>query len=132
MSAPSGTIYYTVNGPDPRLPGGAVDPSAQTAIGPIPLVNQVVIRARAFDGVQWSALTEETFIPELRLTLFRPGATLRLEWNPIQNVAHIVQASPSLAQPAWTNLTTVITNGPAVLEFPAPTAPDGWFFRLQR
>ncbi len=29
LGAPAGTIYYTLNGPDPRLPDGSVDPAAQ-------------------------------------------------------------------------------------------------------
>ena len=36
MSAPSGTIYYTIDGSDPRLPGGDLSPLALTYSGQSP------------------------------------------------------------------------------------------------
>ena len=58
-------IYYTLDGTDPRLPGGDVSPTALEAvpgeplrIAPAPLVR---VRARAFAGGVWSALEEGTF-----------------------------------------------------------------------
>jgi hypothetical protein len=36
MTAPAGTIYYTTNGHDPRLPGGSIAPEAQIYKGPLP------------------------------------------------------------------------------------------------
>ena len=56
-------IYYTLDGADPRLPGGAVNTdSARLYTGPITLVRSVDVKARTTDGVNWSALAEASFI----------------------------------------------------------------------
>jgi len=71
----SGTVYYTLDGSDPRVArSGAVSPEAQAYTGPFPLTEPVTIKARVrSDGGQWSALAEGTFfmpgpIENLRLT----------------------------------------------------------------
>jgi hypothetical protein len=56
MSAPAGTIHYTVNGGDPRQ-------TNQTYSGPIPLPAGAVVKARALSGGEWSALNEAAFAP---------------------------------------------------------------------
>jgi hypothetical protein len=63
MTAPAGTIYYTLNGSDPRLPGGAIDPAAQQlpSDSVLPLTRDTTVRARVLDGTDWSPLTEATF-----------------------------------------------------------------------
>ena len=45
------TIYYTTNGTDPRLPGGAISPAARSAVSPLLLTftNNVKIFARNFN-----------------------------------------------------------------------------------
>lgn len=57
----SGTIYYTTDGHDPRLVGGAVSESARTYEGPIALGDYMIVNARNLDGDKWSALNEATF-----------------------------------------------------------------------
>jgi hypothetical protein len=61
----SGTIYYTLNGPDPRVRGGNVSPSAVAYVPGTPiLINfPVTVRARVRSGTTWSAITETTFYP---------------------------------------------------------------------
>jgi hypothetical protein len=61
MSAPAGTIYYTRDGSDPRLRGGAVSSSALIYGGPITLTQSTQIKARVLSGGVWSALTDATF-----------------------------------------------------------------------
>ncbi len=65
ITAPSGTIYYTINGPDPRAIGGAIAGSTYTAAltiaQPVTLVRS---RARSAGG-EWSALTEATFFADV-------------------------------------------------------------------
>ena len=60
----SGTVYYTLDGTDPRADGGGIagqryrpgiDP-------PLVLETSMTIRARALTGNTWSALTETTFV----------------------------------------------------------------------
>jgi hypothetical protein len=61
MTAPAGTIYYTVDGSDPRLPGGAVAPAALTYSSPRPLEESTWIKSRVLSGTNWSALNEAGF-----------------------------------------------------------------------
>ncbi|HUR44929.1 MAG TPA: lamin tail domain-containing protein [Candidatus Saccharimonadales bacterium] len=57
----SGTIYYTLDGTDPRLRGGAVSSKAQTYTGSILLNSPTLVRARVRVGSVWSALVEAQF-----------------------------------------------------------------------
>ncbi len=58
---PSGTIYYSLNGPDPRVWGGALANPVQAYTTPLVLTNAALLRARVRDGTNWSALVEATF-----------------------------------------------------------------------
>jgi hypothetical protein len=74
LTNPGGVIYYTLDGSDPRLPGGAINPSAlvYSAATGIPLSATVRIQARALSGGVWSAVTDATFTtttpPAVRVT----------------------------------------------------------------
>jgi len=61
ISVTNGTIYYTLDGTDPRLPGGAVASGAVSYTDAVPLTESVVVKARARSGISWSALTEAPF-----------------------------------------------------------------------
>lgn len=61
MTAPAGTIYYTTDGSDPRLPGGEVGAAATVYDSPFPLTGSTTIQARALDGSRWSALASVGF-----------------------------------------------------------------------
>ncbi len=76
LSSPDGgTIYYTLNGVDPRAPGGTVTPVAQVYSGPITVNANVRIvarvqRAGTFQNT-WSAPSASslfTSLPGLRIT----------------------------------------------------------------
>jgi hypothetical protein len=59
--SPGGTvIYYTLDGSDPRLPGGGIRPSAIAYSGPITLDEPTHIMARSLSGSTWSALVDST------------------------------------------------------------------------
>ncbi len=62
-SNPSSTIYYTLDGSDPRLIGGAVAPSAVAYSGPITVNTITTFRTRVLSGGVWSALNEVTLYP---------------------------------------------------------------------
>lgn len=48
LSGPAAaTLYYTLDGTDPRASGGGVSPAAQTYSGPVTLGSNVIVRARA-------------------------------------------------------------------------------------
>jgi hypothetical protein len=79
ITAPVGTIYYTTNGDDPRLSGGALAPSAIPYTGPFTLTSSRNLKARALHTNTWSAITDANFIEitplPLRITeiMFNPG-----------------------------------------------------------
>ena len=56
---PSGTIYYTLNGSDPRGLGGVV--AGAPYPGPMTLTNSTHITSRVLTGTNWSALRQATF-----------------------------------------------------------------------
>jgi Lamin Tail Domain/CotH kinase protein/Chitobiase/beta-hexosaminidase C-terminal domain/PA14 domain len=99
LSAPAGAIYYTLDGSDPRLRGGAVSPTALAYTGPITLSRSAHFRARALSGTTWTALTEATFFivqnfTDLLLTeiMYHPPGTTNLggdefEFIELKNVA---------------------------------------------
>src|SRR5262249_25890476 len=60
----SGQILYTLDGADPRLPGGAIHPSALVYQAPIVITQFRRLRARVNDGATWSPLVEANFYPE--------------------------------------------------------------------
>ncbi len=59
----TGTIYYTLDGTDPRLRGGVLSPGALAYTGPISLASPTLVRARTISGTTWSAIVEADFIP---------------------------------------------------------------------
>lgn len=62
MSAPTGTVYYTTDGSDPRSPGGAVSSKATAYSSPVVIEKTAQVVARSFNGSLWSALpTTATF-----------------------------------------------------------------------
>ena len=78
----SGTVYYTTDGNDPRLPGGAVAPSALTYTVPVVLSETANVKARVLDSGDWSALNEAIFaidplVENLRITeiMYHPQDT---------------------------------------------------------
>ncbi len=62
LSAQQGTIYYTVDGTDPRVHGsGAVSPSAVVAGGEVSIDADTVLKARVLHNGEWSALNEAAY-----------------------------------------------------------------------
>ncbi|MCA9211782.1 MAG: tandem-95 repeat protein, partial [Planctomycetales bacterium] len=63
IAAPAGTIYYTLDGNDPRVVGGAVNPDAitWTVNAGLRFTEDTVVKARVLQDGEWSALTEATF-----------------------------------------------------------------------
>ncbi len=60
----AGTIYYTLDGTDPRVPydtTGQRTPAALAYSAPLPLSATTTVKARTLNGTTWSALNEATF-----------------------------------------------------------------------
>jgi hypothetical protein len=61
MSTPA-AVYYTLDGADPRLPGGALNTTHAIAYsGAVSLTASTHVKARAKSGSAWSALNEAVF-----------------------------------------------------------------------
>ena len=63
MGGTNGTVYFTLDGSDPRLPGGAVNPTAQAYVTPVVLNVETEVKARLKRGAVWSGLTRGVFSP---------------------------------------------------------------------
>ncbi|HXC50849.1 MAG TPA: lamin tail domain-containing protein [Candidatus Limnocylindrales bacterium] len=116
ISGPAGAvIWVTTDGSDPRIPGGAVSPSASPYSGAITLSAAVTIRARALSsGNVWSAISDTAFTPvsPLRITelMYNPSAGTGAEYLEIRNIS----ASP--VSLAGVRLTAGVTfNFPATM-----------------
>ncbi|MCU0963000.1 MAG: lamin tail domain-containing protein, partial [Pirellulaceae bacterium] len=72
ITAPAGRIYYSVDGSDPRLPGGAIRPGALVYDGPITLIANTHVKSRTYVNGVWSAMNEATYYvdlaPSIRIT----------------------------------------------------------------
>ena len=80
LSASPGTIYYTLDGSDPRLPGGGISPRATPYLGPVRVDRNVRLVARLRVSTTWSGPTRATYltaVPPLRVSeiLFHPAPT---------------------------------------------------------
>ena len=71
MLATAGTLYYTTDGSDPRLPGGLISPAAHVYTDPIIVPPLTRICARAWHTNAWSPPTRGEFadpVPQLAIT----------------------------------------------------------------
>ena len=63
LGAADGTVYYTLDGSDPRSPGGAPNPIATTYDGsPFTLQSTAVVKARVLKNGEWSPLAQAAFL----------------------------------------------------------------------
>jgi len=88
MSTSASTIYYTLDGSDPRMPGGAISPKAILYTGSVPLGGSTLVRARAMAGGEWSALNEAVF----ESTAAPPLAVTELHYHPYAPTAEEMAA----------------------------------------
>ncbi|MBI3867685.1 MAG: lamin tail domain-containing protein [Verrucomicrobia bacterium] len=63
QGTPGATLFYTLDGSDPRRAGGAAGDTAQVYAGPIAINAPTQVRARVLSGKDWSAVMEATFFP---------------------------------------------------------------------
>jgi hypothetical protein len=79
ITAQSGTIYYTIDGSDPRLSGGAINSTAMTYVKSLNIVGRGTLKARAKSGTVWSAINEISFKSADTLHFVGNGSGLPLE-----------------------------------------------------
>lgn len=86
----AGTIYYTVDGSDPRVPlTGAIGPTAVAYAGAVPLGTSKTVKARVRNGITWSALNE---------AYFSVGTALAAPGNLVISKIHYRPGEPSQAE----------------------------------
>ncbi len=116
MTAPSGgSILYTTDGSDPRLPGGNTSPKAVTA-STLTISQNTLVRARAKSGATWSALNEAFFqttdaLPSNHL------AITEINYNPAGTASEEFVEFTNLGTHAI-NLRGVVVNGGIFFTFP--------------
>jgi hypothetical protein len=95
MAAPEGTIYYTTDGSDPRVPAtGMVASAASVYQYPLVLTTTTHIKTRVLAGDVWSALHETTFSirepddSRLRITeiMYNPAGGDDYEFIELKNI----------------------------------------------
>lgn len=92
-TAPSGTVYFTLDGSDPRAEGGAVGNGVPYS-APIDISESTTVKARVLDGGTWSALSEANFVhidpPSLRITemMYNPADQTAAELVAAGNVVY--------------------------------------------
>lgn len=99
-TAPSGSIYYTTDGTDPRLEGGSLAPGAILLSGgmTLPASGLVRMRARVGRADSWSPLSEAIFYLERRATASDLRIT-EINYNAARANAVEAEAGANLATP---------------------------------
>jgi uncharacterized protein YaiE (UPF0345 family) len=74
----TGTIYYTLNGNDPKAANGGLANGATAYTGAITITGEsTTVKARVYDGTNWSALHEGVFFyPQLKINEFLASNSL--------------------------------------------------------
>lgn len=71
MSAAAGTVYFTTDGTDPRLRGGAVSGAATAYSSALTVNEPLTVTARVRNGTLWSGLRTATYLPPRDFTKLR-------------------------------------------------------------
>ncbi|MEM9414575.1 MAG: lamin tail domain-containing protein [Planctomycetota bacterium] len=83
LTAPAGTIYYTLDGSDPRAIGGGLSANAIEYTGPILPGTNVKIRARVLDTGVWSAIDQADFVIADAIADASNLRITELQYNPV-------------------------------------------------
>lgn len=130
----AGVIYFTIDGTDPRLRGGAVNPAAVAYSTPIEITGPTYVRARVLSGNTWSAIVEGLLSPpqdlsKLQLTeiMYNPKGTGLVDGDEFEFL-EFKNAGTSTLNLSGLRFTSGIT-----YQFPIGTAlAPGQFFVLAR
>ena len=128
ISSASGVTYYTTNGVDPRVTGGAIDVGAKTYQGPITIGTSQTVLARTLKSGVWSALTAATFTntapPSLLVQV--SGSSILISW-PDAATGYTLEFTDNLSLPQWSAVPNV-SGTQAVLD----TNAVARFYRLKK
>jgi hypothetical protein len=105
LSSGSGNIYYTIDGSDPRLPGGGISSEARLwTSGAVSMTQDITLSARVRTGTgQWSALAQPRYrpAPELVLAAQFEASTIQLSFPAIAGETYRVEIADDLDFPTW-------------------------------
>ncbi len=115
ITVPQGTVYFTTDGTDPRLPGGSVASTASAYAAPIVLTTNTVVRARTLAGGVWSALSQASFaaVTPAILDIELAGASIRISW-PVGLDGYVLEATDSISSGLWDLVSGVVGNSVTV------------------
>jgi hypothetical protein len=138
MSVPTGAIYYTTNGTDPRLPDDSISPDALLYTSTLNLTNTVQLRARTFETNNWSAITEASYqrseetTVQIRDVAHMPNGSIHLYFFAWPGVNYTLQATTDLLSSNWQNLSTLVPAMDGTFDYVdlAATNYPGRFYRL--
>nr|HOD83865.1 lamin tail domain-containing protein [Phycisphaerae bacterium] len=123
FSAPTGQIYYTLDGSDPRLPGGAISPQAILADGNgVELDHSANVKVRAKSGSTWSALNDVLFTSTAAPTL----AVSEIHYHPYDPSAAEVAAGYLLDEDF--QFVELVNTGPLPVSLETVAFTDGITF----
>jgi hypothetical protein len=129
LSVPAGSIYYTTDGRDPRLPGGAPSTEARLYTGPIPIDVTRSVAARTWRTNAWSALMVAEFTaapPPPALVVRVAGPSVVISW-PSEVTGFDLETADRLSTDAvWSPV-----DGAAGNQVELQPAPAHRFFRLR-
>lgn len=131
ITAGSGSIYYTLDGSDPRLPGGAISPVArvwETPAQRLALQENTRVRARLLQTGRWSALAEarfETWQPPVIRWAWSDGLP-HFWFLAMAGERYEVQHSTELVPADWRSVLEVKAEEAGWIEIPPlPEVPAG-------
>jgi hypothetical protein len=64
ITADAATIYYTLDGSDPRATGGGIAATAMQFVNNLTFSQATTVRTRVFDGQEWSPETQALFLAD--------------------------------------------------------------------
>jgi len=92
LTAAKGEIHFTLDGTDPRLPGGAIADTAKRYSRAIAIAGTLRVKARARLQGEWSALTEALFVVDGSLDALR---VTELMYHPLRGMPEFIELKNS-------------------------------------
>ncbi|HIF42103.1 MAG TPA: hypothetical protein EYQ74_13550 [Planctomycetes bacterium] len=126
LSVPPGaSAYFTLDGSDPRLEGGVLNPTAQLYATPFTLPGPTCsVLARAFDGTEWSALERGDFAVDVHVRINELQSsnltTILDEAGQAEDWMELINPSPSPVDISGWGLSDDVNN-PGKWRFPPAT-----------